>query len=116
VAVHPWPEPERPTQLARVLARLTEQVSDFLAGEIHEQYVRDTRCPVCRAWDVRDQDGAGGWRRHPALRVVRRAGRVEGTQCTACGAWWRWADQEALTRALASDADRQAREGHVRAC
>lgn len=115
LAVHPWPDPMLPAQLARVLTRLTDHASRFLVGEVDTRYVRDTRCPVCRVWDVREQADAG-WQRHPALCVVRRAGRLSGTLCTACGAWWAWADDEAMRRALAADADRQAREGHVRAC
>jgi hypothetical protein len=112
LAVHPWP-PEGGAQLASRLDRLTAQVGAFLAGDSAGVYVRDTRCPRCRVWDVREQiDGA--WHRHPALHVDAAGGRYAGTLCTACRTWWARAQDEQLRQELDADAARMEHEGEYR--
>jgi hypothetical protein len=120
LAVAHWPDPAERDQLARILDRLAEQADALLAGDQTSQYVRDTRCPRCWAWDVTEQDQViRAPVRHPALLLVRARERVVGTTCTACTAWWPWdgmGADGALAAELADDRGRQAAEGHVRAC
>jgi hypothetical protein len=108
LAVHGWDDDQAPRMLSRIVERLTTQTVAFLAGDETSSYVRDTRCPRCGAWDVQEwSDDHGAPLRHPALHVVRRDGRVQGTQCTACTTWWEWdglGEDGPLAQELAADA------------
>lgn len=121
LVVHHWTGAEQARdQLTRILVHYTAQAAALLAGDQTSQYVRDTRCPRCQVWDVREWDPAARLEvRHPALLIVRLQARVVGTRCTGCGVGWPWdglGAEGALGRELAGDRAAQAAEGHVRAC
>ncbi len=93
-----WPTPGARQAFTDRLAELVETGRAVLAGLASSTYVRDTRCPVCHAEWVAEHV-AGGWDRHPALRVNRgkpepdgTPGPVRGTTCTHCQRRWTWPD------------------------
>lgn len=119
LAVHHWTgDHVRRDQLARILDYRRRNAERVLAGEVTAYYVRDTRCPWCKAEHVRD-DPEPGQRPgtglvHRPLRVERdpspgtdgRPGPVRGTRCTACGHWVPWeamGEDGELARAIEQD-------------
>ena len=110
LVAHPWPNPAARQAFADHLRALVEHAGKVLDGTTSSTYVRDTRCPRCHAWTVREPGPAGPSGRptlgdpHPALRVNRgrpaddgRPGPIRGTSCTGCGRRWTWADMQGPT-------------------